>query len=66
MKICINGASREVPGGTTLEKLIELFGLKKRSVALELNQKVIDRSIYSNVALNENDTVEIVQFVGGG
>ena len=66
MKICVNGAKHEVPGGMTLENLIELFGLKKKSIVLELNQKIVERSNYPNMQLHENDTVEIVHFVGGG
>ena len=64
--IRVNGAKRAVPGGITLEGLIELFGLKKKAVVVELNGKVIDRNIYSHTQLSENDTVEIVHFVGGG
>ena len=64
--ICVNGAKREVPSGITLEGLIELFGLKKKSVVLELNRNVVDRNIYSHTQLSENDTVEVVHFVGGG
>jgi len=33
---------------------------------LELNHKVIDRTAYQAARLRENDTVEIVHFVGGG
>lgn len=66
MTIRVNGEKREVPKGTTLEELIELFRLKKKSVVLELNQKVVERSTYRVAQLKENDTVEIVHFVGGG
>lgn len=66
MVICVNGAKREIPKGITLEGLIEFFQLKKKSVVLELNRKVIDRSVFSATQLNDNDIVEIVHFVGGG
>ena len=64
--IRVNGAKREVPDGTTLEKLVELFQLKKKSIVLELNHQVIDRNTYSTAQIKEDDTVEIVHFVGGG
>ena len=66
MNIRVNGSNREVPSGTTLEKLVEVFQLKKKSIVLELNHKVIDRNAYQAAQLRENDTVEIVHFVGGG
>ena len=66
MTISINGMRREVPNGATLEALVELLNLKKKSIAVELNQKVVERSTFKEVSLQPNDTVEIVHFVGGG
>ena len=66
MMICVNGNKRKVPHGITLEELVELFGLKKRSVVLELNRKVVDRASFTATRLVEDDAIEIVHFVGGG
>jgi sulfur carrier protein len=66
MKICINGRNREVPSGTTLEGLVGLFKVNQKSVVLELNRRVVERDIFAKTELKEDDTVEIVQFVGGG
>ena len=66
MVICLNGAKREIPEGMTLEKLMELFQLTKKSIVMELNHHVVSKSTYSSALLRENDAVEIVHFVGGG
>ena len=66
MTVCVNGMKREVAKGTTLQELIELFKVNQKSVVLELNREVVDRSSFSATRLEEDDTVEIVQFVGGG
>lgn len=66
MTICVNGTKRQIPQGTTLERLVEQFQLKTKSVVLELNQKVMDRNVFSATELKDNDTIEIVHFVGGG
>ena len=66
MTICINGSNREIPSGITLDQLIKVFNLKRESIILELNRKVVDRNIYSTAQLKENDILEIVHFVGGG
>ncbi len=66
MVVRVNGISKEIPDGSTLEGVLELFHLAKKSVVFELNQKVVDRNTYSLTKLNEGDTLEIVHFVGGG
>ena len=66
INVCINGQNRQVPTDTTLSSLIELFNLKGKSIAFELNRRVIERASYATTRLNENDAVEIVHFVGGG
>ena len=66
MKIRVNGTIREVPSGTNVEKLMDLFQLTKRSVVLELNRKVLARNSFPDIQLKDDDMVEIVHFVGGG
>lgn len=66
MTICINGNKQDVPNGTTVQQLIELFQLREKAVVCELNRKVIERSTFSEVQLKDNDALEIVHFVGGG
>ena len=66
MMIRVNSNKREVPQEITLEELIERFKLKKKSVVLELNRKVVDRASFAATRLKEDDTIEIVHFVGGG
>lgn len=66
MKIRINGDIREVPSGINVEELMDLFQLAKKSVLLELNRKVLGRERFSETRLKDEDSVEIVHFVGGG
>ena len=66
MTVRINGELKTLPGGVTLKEVAELYQLKEQSIAFELNRKVIERQRYASVQLKENDTVEIVRFVGGG
>ena len=35
-------------------------------VAIELNNKIVNKSKINNIFLNEKDKVEIVHFIGGG
>ena len=64
--ITINGETREVPGEIDLDQLLDLFSLPKQRVAIELNRIVVRRANWPATVVRDSDTIEIVQFVGGG
>ena len=66
MEIVINGESRSVPSQITLQDLIQSLELKQDRVAVELNRQIVRRDRWSETALQDQDRLEIVHFVGGG
>lgn len=66
MRITVNGESKDVPEGTTLEGLIRLLSLAPERLAVEFNYEVLRRTEWAARTLSEGDRVEIVHFVGGG
>lgn len=40
--------------------------MQDKKVALEINKEVIPRGEYDSYTLNEGDTIEIIQAIGGG
>lgn len=66
MKVRINGEHRELDGPANIADLINELGLAERRVAVELNREVIRRERWMHTEVNDNDEIEIVQFVGGG
>ena len=62
----INGQPISTAAGSTLSQLLAQKGFDVARVAVELNGKIICRSHFSKVQLADSDTIEIVQFVGGG
>ncbi|MEK6765252.1 MAG: sulfur carrier protein ThiS [Planctomycetota bacterium] len=66
MQINVNGEKKECPTGSSLSKLLESLDIDKRYVAVELNHKIVPRIQFSEKRLQENDSLEIVTFVGGG
>ena len=62
----INGSERDIPEGTTLEDLVSLLRLQKKTIVVERNRQVADKTAYALTQLKENDQIEIVHFVGGG
>lgn len=64
--IHVNGFKQDIPEGATLEDLLSFFHLQKKSVVVEHNRRVADKTVYGAIHLKDNDYVEIVHFVGGG
>ncbi len=66
IQINVNGEKKEYPAGTSVSELLESLDIDKRYVAVEVNLKVVPRIQLSEKKLQENDSLEIVTFVGGG
>ena len=49
----------------TISELLQNFSLNENRVVIELNGKIIIKEV-NKVNLNENDTIEVISFVGGG
>jgi sulfur carrier protein len=65
-EVLLNGAPHVVAGNLRLTALFDQLKLRRGRVAVEINQVVIPKSDWDAVVLRPGDTVEIVNFVGGG
>jgi len=66
MSIVVNGVSRDLPDASTVQDLLQQLDLDPRRVAVELNREILPRHRFEEHFLREGDSLEIVQFVGGG
>lgn len=66
IEIVVNGTTHHVPRGCTVTHLLTLLDLDPARVAIELNRTIVRRPSWETTALAGADTLEIVQFVGGG
>jgi thiamine biosynthesis protein ThiS len=66
MKITVNGQTREVGDGTTVEALLGELGVRRDYLAVAVNRDVVAKSTYAATVLREGDRVEIVRPMGGG
>lgn len=66
MKVVINGETRELMEGASVKDMLIQFKLENKILVVELNRTIVDRAAYEDTALQENDHIEIVHFVGGG
>ena len=62
----INGKRFEMEQPTPLLSYLDQLGVSSRSVAVEHNGVIIERSAYASTTLEDGDVVEIVRMVGGG
>jgi sulfur carrier protein len=66
ISVTINGEIRKVPAEIDLDRLLELFSLPAKRIAIELNKAVIPRADWPKTPISDGDKIEVVHFVGGG
>lgn len=66
MHITLNGDAHEVAGPLTVTELLAQLSIDARRVAVEHNLVVLKRHTFDTTLVREGDSVEIVNFVGGG
>ena len=66
MQITLNGDTHEVAGPLTVAELLAELSIDARRVAVEHNLIVLKRHTFDTTVVRAGDSVEIVNFVGGG
>ncbi len=66
MNIRVNGQLKVLEKSLNLETFLSELNIRKEAVVCELNRSIVDKASYDDTYLNDNDSLEIVHFVGGG
>lgn len=66
MNIKVNGENREFAEATTLQQLVQSLGLESKVMAAAVNMEIVKQDAWDNAVLNDGDTIELLDFVGGG
>ena len=66
MQITLNGDAYEIAGPLTLAELLSGLNIDARRVAVEHNLVVLKRPTFDTTIVRDGDSVEVVNFVGGG
>ncbi len=66
MQLTINGKDREVDSSLTIPQLLEELGIPSDQVVVELNRNILNANQIPNNPLRDGDSLELIQFVGGG
>ncbi len=66
MKIELNGQKRNIDDQASLKHAICLFCKDPTHVIAELNGVIVKNDLWEKHALKDGDSLELVNFVGGG
>ena len=66
IKIKVNGKKVIFNENDSIETLIKKLKIPLNKVAIELNKKILNKKKINKINLNNNDSIEIVHFIGGG
>jgi len=66
MNLCVNGQNRDYPAALNVEQLLATLELNRDQVVVELNREILIADKYVDIQLKDDDTLEVIQFVGGG
>jgi sulfur carrier protein len=66
VKVKVNGELRNMGEGSSLHDLIHELGLEERVMAAALNMEIVKQDAWERAILSEGDTIELLDFVGGG
>jgi sulfur carrier protein len=66
LTITVNGETRDIPSGATLEQLVRLLTDAPPGIAAAVNGEVVPRRAWAGTPLADRDQVEIVTAVQGG
>lgn len=64
--IALNGEQQHIAPNTSLTALITGLGADPQSVAVLVNDEIVERNTFDQKTLVAGDSVELVRFVPGG
>lgn len=62
----INGKQFKFKENSNISEILDYLKINKDSVVVEVNLNIIPRKDYDSFLLKENDSIEVLSFVGGG
>jgi len=66
MKIIINGETKEFKENITISELLAQLSLDGKVMAAAVNMEIVKQDNWKSFYLNDEDKLELLDFVGGG
>ncbi len=62
----VNGKEMNLKDGITIDELLSEIKFNKERVVVEVDGVIVSKDDFKSFKLTENNTIEVVSFVGGG
>ncbi|MFY9072434.1 sulfur carrier protein ThiS [Aliarcobacter butzleri] len=66
MKLIINGENKEFTDNLTLSDIIKNLRVENKVMAAAVNMNIVKKQDWNSFIPKENDSIELLNFVGGG
>jgi len=66
MKVHLNGETREFDEGSTLKDIMQKLMIEEKVMACAVNMNIVKKEAWDSYRPAEDDTIEMLHFVGGG
>ncbi len=66
MRITVNGHQKKILDKSNLQNIIEQFCRDSRHVIAQVNGQIVKNHEWTQRTIESGDTVELINFVGGG
>ena len=66
MKLIINGENKEFSSDISLQEIITTLQIEDKVMAAAVNMEVVKKDQWNSFIPNDEDKIELLQFVGGG
>ena len=66
MNITINGDAMHFEESLSISNVLDQLNLETPRVIAQLNDDIVNRNQFDDVVVHDGDTLELLEFVGGG
>ncbi|KLD98962.1 sulfur carrier protein ThiS [Aliarcobacter butzleri] len=66
MKLIINGENKEFTDNLTLSDIIKNLQVENKVMTAAVNMNIVKKQDWNSFIPKENDSIELLNFVGGG
>lgn len=66
MNLIVNGETKDFDENSSLQDIITSLKIEDKVMAAAVNMEIVKKDNWKNFKPNENDKIELLQFVGGG
>lgn len=66
MNITLNGETRTIDAGLSLQQLLDSLEINCDALVVQRNDDIVARAQFSGTPIAEGDVLELIRFVGGG